>query len=972
MSRKPRQDHAARSLQERFVLPREILAGDIVALASQQTPYKRLFRAVIRVEGLNYALKSTQEQAEIIAKFRTLLHTLIPGYDLQLCTRAVPLARKIAAYKQQFEAASAAERGEQVGQGEALRLAHLAAIDEQGREAAWVDHEFYLIVPADPDPGSAGGAAFRRWRLPSRKRARQRRQHVYHAAFRQAQKQLTMRVRELIGRCSAIGLTAQRVEGEDLFDFLSSAIMAQRPSPPASLVQALVQSENVPCPDETAPPAAPVSPKTPKNRRRRHAKRAADDEGPSVQLPSPACTQLADLLAPAGLAVSETSITLVDQQREYLRVLVVPELSREIQAGWMRVLFDLDDPGVETSLHIHMRTAAHSLRFLRNKQTTHQASRMVAARRGTLDDAHVLVGQRDVGDMLLKVASGEESLADVSLYLLVRAASVEELEERTTRVLSVLTALVVARPAYLVQPEGWLSCLPYADDVAARWGTGMLLPTWSIATLFPFISSSLFMRGGILLGRTPTNTPIRLDRWDPSLQNANLLIDGPSGYGKSFLVKLMLLRLYLISLMHFLLHGTYDRQIIVTDPDREYKRICRAVNGQWIRLSAGSGHRINFLDLGALTVSRSTADEDDDEDDESLGEGDRLAEKVAAAREIIQMMVAHRGNDGMVELPPEEMGFLEQVIYEAYRQMGITSRSTTHGRSAPLLRDLYSIIEKQTLGPDRFGFLQRLYPYVSGSYKAFFDGPTNVELKSHFLVFDTRDLDSKLAPIILAILSEFVWTQSFASDIPREFVIDEAGVLSEYEAWARFMATIVARARKHWLAVTLILQNIESLSQNRYARIILDNCDTKILLGRTRPEKLRETYGLSEHEEDLLRGFGRGEGLIITPTRRVVARFEANPLEYELATTKPADLAAQRKKQAQQDPASAALATGTAAVDGTDATRMVTGAAGNNGTLDGHGAAGVTGASARKPAQTDPRIPVPDIPGTAHEEEHIT
>ena len=144
-------------------------------------------------------------------------------------------------------------------------------------------------------------------------------------------------------------------------------------------------------------------------------------------------------------------------------------------------------------------------------------------------------------------------------------------------------------------------------------------------------------------------------------------------------------------------------------------------------------------------------------------------------------------------------------------------------------------------------------------------------------------------------ISEYVWTVAFASGVSREFVIDEAGVLGEYEAWARFMAELTSRARKHGLAVTLHMQNIDMLA-NRRARAILANCAIKVLMGPPSPG-LSETFGLSENEEDEMSTFGVGDALMITPNKRILLHYQASDLEHQLATTHHQEVAQMREQQ---------------------------------------------------------------------------
>lgn len=917
-----------RSVQEEFVRAREI-ESQMLCIASASSPTKRRYLAVLEVDGLNMALKSREEQEAILATFRALVRDLTPQYPLQLLVRLLPF--DLAAYGRQF--ALDTEEGLQTKQM-ALRstlldahLIHLRSIEAQ--RGGLIRRCFYLVFAADLEdelPGSLP-ALFARLR-PG---AKQRRRYAEAELMVAARQQLTVRTQALLRQLVSMGLAAHRLNDDELRHLYASCVMVSHARQyPLSAHKEGVCSRSLLLEPEHSTQSAPYGAQITREERRHSSVEA--EERAAVSSPPPArkgrqgrrkrgrpqgnapaagfaiFPPFADAVAPAGMLLTEQHLCLVQQEREYTQTLLMGGLPAEMPSGWFTPLIECDEPFVEICLHIRTRRRDQVQTVLRHQQNRHQAARLFAQSKGRLVDAQTELGEREISALLLQCASGEESMKDVTLCVQVRAASKAALAERAQRVLALLHGLQLRpHPAFLLHHEGYRATLPEVTNPLALYGGESLLPASAVARFFPFLSTTFLMEHGVWLGTTPSGEPIVFDRWDSSLHNANCLIDGPSGRGKSYLLKLWLLRLWLLSR-----HSA--RQFILVDPDREYQRLCEVVGGQWIRLAAGSGYRMNPFDLyHAKPDSMGNTPADQRPAPSAYEkEGDRLAEKVVTLLELFQIMLANRRADTNPEpLSSEELGFLEQHLFEAYRRVGITSKATTYGLEPPLLRDVYDIMEKETFGPDSHGLLPRLYPYVHGSYKSFFDGPTNVSLDAPFVVFDTRDLDSKLTPIVLAGISDFVWTQTFSSTMPREFVVDEAGVLAASEPWARFMANIVARARKHWLAVTLILQNIESFQDSPWGKMILDNCDTKILLGRAQPHKLQRVYGLSDSEVEQLMTLGRGEGLMLTPRKHIVAHFVANATENTLATTNAEELASLRVQQDQQSKGSSnGIATG--------------------------------------------------------------
>jgi type IV secretory pathway VirB4 component len=173
----------------------------------------------------------------------------------------------------------------------------------------------------------------------------------------------------------------------------------------------------------------------------------------------------------------------------------------------------------------------------------------------------------------------------VSLYVLLRAASQRALDDLTRRVETTLDGMLAhSRVAILEQERAFRACLPAGRDELLAYRN---LDTSSLATAFPFTSGSLSMERGVLYGvATRSQSPVIVDPFDASLENANLAIFAMAGAGKSYFVKLMALR--------NLLAGV---DFLVVDPENEYGGVCRAADGQFIRLASSSSHRLNPFDL---------------------------------------------------------------------------------------------------------------------------------------------------------------------------------------------------------------------------------------------------------------------------------------------------------------------------------------------------------------------------------------
>ena len=577
---------------------------------------------------------------------------------------------------------------------------------------------------------------------------------------------------------------------------------------------------------------------------------------------------VADLIAPAAVEVTRGHMRL---DHQYTRTLVVTGYPRAVSPGWLSPLIDFEEP-IEISLHVYPLASGQMIAALTHKMVQLHSSGLMAARSGRLADPERDVAYGDAERLREALQREDERVFSVGLYLLLRASSLSALDDLTRRVeLTLGGMLACSRIAFLEQDSGFHSCLPQGTDriVACR-----NLDTTSLATMFPFSSATLSMERGVLYGIAAHNhSPVIFDPFDESLENANAVVFAKSGAGKSYFTKLMALR--------NLLAGV---DFLVVDPEDEYRALCTAAGGQYIRLSASSGQRLNSFDLPEVAAVVE-------------GEG-VLAEQVASLLGMLELMLADPGG----RLTAHERAVLDRALYQSYASCGITEDPGTHGRPSPLLRDLLDALSSSP-GEVAASLASRLRRYVDGSLAGLFSGSTNVALDRRFVVFGVHALEPELRPLGIHLITSFVWKAVRRSRRPRLLIIDEAWSLMAYPEGGAFLASMARRARKYYLGLVTITQDVADFLGSEHGRTILSNSSIKLLMKQDSAtiEDVVAAFGLSPSERQFLLGAGKGEGLFFARGSHVALRVEASPAEHRLATTAPRELARQEVERARAD-----------------------------------------------------------------------
>lgn len=543
-----------------------------------------------------------------------------------------------------------------------------------------------------------------------------------------------------------------------------------------------------------------------------------------------------DVLSYAGL---EENADYLNIDGVFMRTLYINGYPFVANSGWLDSLINFNHD-TDISYHITEVSALHALPKLHRKITELESTKRAMIRAGKIVGSEVTDPLDSAIELRDKIQRGQEKLFQMSIYVCVRADSLEELNKTTKLLEATLSArLFYSKTARYQQLEALQSILPRGEDQLDQKRN---LDSSSASLTFPFMSSELVQESGILYGVNKSNNSlVILDRF--SLHNANSIVFAQSGSGKSYTTKVEILRQ--------LMQGT---KVIVIDPEREYKMLTKSVGGTYIKLSAGSKDKINPFDLA--TTFHKASD---------------LSEHAQDLTEVVSLMA-----EG---LSPREKAAVDKAILKIYKQASDTM---------PLLEDMYA--ELQKLG--QMKLCERLEKYISGSLAHVFNAQTNIKLDNRLVIFDIKDLPESLRQIMMLIISNFVKNQVMAKPEKRLLIIDEGWLLLEHEESARFVAGLVRRARKYYLGVSIISQQANDFLKSDYGRAIASQSALRILMRQdtTTIKNVVSEFNLSEYEQQYLLTCERGDALLIADQNHVAVKVVASEKEHPLITTNPQEL----------------------------------------------------------------------------------
>jgi hypothetical protein len=570
--------------------------------------------------------------------------------------------------------------------------------------------------------------------------------------------------------------------------------------------------------------------------------------------------KILDIIAPSAVEIHHSDIILNDQ---YARTLYVYNWPSYIFPNWLSQTINTDAQ-MDVAQYIYPTSNKAIMKMLRKKVAELRSSIRMLEQRGIVRDPQLEAALQDAEELRDLLARGQEKLFQFGMYVTIYADDLDKLKKLQTDVESILGGkLVLTKPATFQMEHAFTSGLPLCED---QLEINRNMNTSPLATSFPFSSSDLTSDHGILYGINRHNESLVIfDRFD--LPNANANLFAISGAGKSFTVKLEILR--------SLMMGT---EVLVIDPENEYGDLCRAVSGSFIPLSLQSAFRVNPFDLPRAIRG------------EEAETGEILRAAVINLHGLFKLMLG--------TLTPSEDGILDKAILDTYALKGITLQTEAPGLlEPPTLGDLVDVLLTTEGGESMANVLQK---YTVGSFAGLFDQKTNVELDKQMVVFQIRDLEDQLRPIAIFIVLNFLWNRVRTELKKRYLVIDEAWNLMQYDDSARFLFGIVKRARKYYLGITTITQDVEDFVNSPYGKPMITNSSLQILLKQsaTAVDNLQKLFYLTEGEKYVLLNSAVGQGIFFAGNKHVAIEIISSPEEASFITTKPEEMIAKRAAEA--------------------------------------------------------------------------
>ena len=566
---------------------------------------------------------------------------------------------------------------------------------------------------------------------------------------------------------------------------------------------------------------------------------------------------LTDIVAPIDLEVDFNHLQMGDY---YFKTFFVSSYPRFVGPNWLSPIINFEN-SLRISTFYYPVDSKIILEKLKKKIGEMEATLYSQMEDRKVIDASLKVKLADAQQLQDSIAEGSEKFFHFAMYITIYAPNAEMLEKYSKNITSTLAAInVTAKQATLLQEPGFISTQPLGLD---KMYITRNMDTTSLATTFPFVTSELTMDHGIMYGiNLHNNSLVVFDRFE--LENANSVVFATSGAGKSYFVKLEAIR--------SLMMGT---DVIVIDPEREYEDLSKSVDGAYISFSQDQGHKMNPFELSGVQI-------DDDEDE--------LRMKLLSLLGFFKVMF-----EGLTNI---ESSILDRALILTYREKGINFDSRTQTKKPPLLEDLYKVL-KGMAEKEAHGLARRMEKYIVGSGAGVFNEASNFEINNPFTVFSVRDLQDELKPLAMYLMLDFIWTRIRKDQKRRLLIVDEAWYMMQREDSAKFMYSIAKRARKYYLGLTTITQDVADFMTNDMGKAIISNSAIQMLMKQSPSavDKLQDVFNLSDGERNFLLNCERGQGLFFAGANHVGIHVISSQAEHEVITSDPKDLEEKRKKK---------------------------------------------------------------------------
>ena len=569
------------------------------------------------------------------------------------------------------------------------------------------------------------------------------------------------------------------------------------------------------------------------------------------------------LIAPSALQIQPDHLQIGGVMSTTIFVVAYP---RFLSDNWFSPIVNIDFP-MDIAMFVHPADTREVLKNLK-KSAAHVYSQIhIEQESGKVSDPMLETAVQNIENLRVNLQQGTERFFRFGLYMTIYADDRTALQKRKNEIEAILEAqLIYTKSAILRMEQGFISTIPLGNDVL---NTGNNLNTAPLSTTFPFVSADLSSNEGILYGiNRHNNSLILFDRFN--MENANMVVFAKSGGGKSFFVKLEILR--------SLMMGVH---VIVIDPESEYKHLCQTVGGTYIQISLGSNAHINPFELPRIPKDERPVDV--------------FRNAIASLIGLLHIMLG--------SVTPEEDTVLERAIRETYAVRDI-SENVQFGviphAGYPTMSDLYEVLRSMDGGDS---LAKRLSKYTEGIFSGFLNNATNIEINNQMVVFNIRDLEEELRPIAMYMVLQFIWNEMRTNMTRRIVAVDEAWVMMQNDDAAAFMFGIAKRCRKYYTGLTTITQDVSDFMTSRYGKPIVTNSSLQLLLRQSPAsvDVIAETFFLTDHERFLLLESNVGEGILFAGSKHAAIKVIASYSEDQIITSDPRQLEEIQKAKEEVD-----------------------------------------------------------------------
>lgn len=559
---------------------------------------------------------------------------------------------------------------------------------------------------------------------------------------------------------------------------------------------------------------------------------------------------LKDVVAPSALKITPRELNLGEKMSRTFFVISYPST---LPDNWFSPIINLDRL-FDVSIFVHPVDTREILRKFEKRVAEVQSQINIREEKGLVRDPKLDSAHQNLEQLRNDLQQAKERIFDVGLYITIYGSTQDELQKTESEIRSILESqLIYLKPALFQQEAGFRSTLPISKDELQ---VHSKLNSSPLSSMFPFVSFDLTTDQGILFGINRHNSGLVLfDRFQ--MENYNSLIFATSGAGKSYATKLEILR----SLM-------FDTNVIVIDPEDEYRYLAEATGGRHFSISLSSKHHINPFDL-----PKPRADENF---------GDVLRSNIISLVGLFRLMF-----EG---LTPSEDSIVDKAITETYALKDITYDSEWgEDMQVPLLSDFEMVLSGMD-GAENL--VEKLNKYTQGTWAGFLNKPTNIDIERKFIVFSVRDMEDELKPIAMHIIMHHLWNAIRKNLKKRLLVIDEAWWMMQSEDTASFLFKLAKRGRKYYLGLATITQDVGDFINSPYGMPIITNSSIQLLMKQSPSviDKIQDTFNLTDEEKYLLLESDVGEGIFFAGRKHVALKIIASYTEDQIITSDPSQL----------------------------------------------------------------------------------